>query len=164
MGRPGTRRGAHHRARDVQRRIVDDARAGLPPAFSGAGQNLAAAAMLHRTMPEPSTTEGRHIQGELKGLLEDAVVQQAESSASRRRGDPSEHHATPSRHVREASVHTERTRDGTPAAPDCLDDEQHRRDCRARLEERVCRGYHPRRGGRYNCEENRSPSPEPPGP
>jgi hypothetical protein len=29
--------GARHRARDVQRRIIDDARAGLPPAFSGAG-------------------------------------------------------------------------------------------------------------------------------
>jgi hypothetical protein len=28
----------------------------------------------------------------------------------------------------------------------------------------VCRGYHPRRGGRYNSEEDRSPSPEPPGP
>jgi hypothetical protein len=38
--------GACHRAQDVQRRIVDDARAGLPPAFSGASQNLAAAAML----------------------------------------------------------------------------------------------------------------------
>jgi hypothetical protein len=65
---------AHHRARDVQRRIVDDARAALPPAFSGAGQNQAAAVMLLRTMPEPSTTEGRRIQGELKGLLEDATV------------------------------------------------------------------------------------------
>jgi hypothetical protein len=38
--------GARHRARDVQCRIIDDARAGLPPAFSGADQNLAAAAML----------------------------------------------------------------------------------------------------------------------
>jgi hypothetical protein len=38
--------GARHQARDIQRRIVDDARAGLPPAFNGAGQNLAAAAML----------------------------------------------------------------------------------------------------------------------
>jgi hypothetical protein len=66
--------GARHRARDVQRRIIDDARAGLPPAFSGAGQNLAAAAMLLRTMPEPSTTEGRRIQGKLKDLLENAVV------------------------------------------------------------------------------------------
>jgi hypothetical protein len=76
--------GARHRAWDVQRRIIDDARAGLPSAFSGAGQNLAAAAMLLRTMPEPSTTEARRIQGELKGLLEDAAVRQAESSASRR--------------------------------------------------------------------------------
>jgi hypothetical protein len=50
--------GARHRAQDVQRRIIDDARAGLPPAFNGAGQNLAAAAMLLRTMLEPSTTEG----------------------------------------------------------------------------------------------------------
>jgi hypothetical protein len=50
--------GARHRARDVQRRIFDDARAGLPPAFSGADQNLAVAAMLLQTMPEPSTTEG----------------------------------------------------------------------------------------------------------
>jgi hypothetical protein len=28
----------------------------------------------------------------------------------------------------------------------------------------VRRGYHPRRGGRYDGEEDRSPSPEPPGP
>jgi hypothetical protein len=66
--------------------------------------------------------------------------------------------------MREASVHTERTRDGTPAAPARLGDEQHHRDRRARLEERVRRGYHPRRGGRYDREEDRSPSPEPPGP
>jgi hypothetical protein len=155
--------GARHRARDVQRHIVDNARAGLPPAFSGAGQNLAAAAMLLRIMPEPSTTEGRRIHGELKGLLEDAAVRRAESSASRRRGCPSEHRATSSRRMREASAHTERTRDGTPAAPDRLGSEQHRRDRRARLEERVHRGYHPRRGGRYDSEEDRSPSPEPPG-
>jgi hypothetical protein len=66
--------GARHRAWDVQRRIIDDARARLPPAFSGAGQNLAAAAMLLRTMSEPSTIEGRRIQGELKDLLENVVV------------------------------------------------------------------------------------------
>jgi hypothetical protein len=52
---------ACHQARDVQRRIVDDARARLPPASSGVGQNLAATAMLLRAMPEPSTTEGRRI-------------------------------------------------------------------------------------------------------
>jgi hypothetical protein len=50
--------GARHRARDVQRRIIDDVRAGLPPAFNGAGQSLAIAAMLLRTMLEPSTTKG----------------------------------------------------------------------------------------------------------
>jgi hypothetical protein len=155
---------ARHRAQDVQRHIVDDARAGLPPAFSGAGQNLAAAAMLLRTMPEPSTTEGQCIQGELKDLLEDAAVRQDESSASQRRGCPSEHCVTYSRRMREASIRTERTRDGTTAAPDCLGDEQHRRDCRARLEERMHRGYHPRRGGCYDSEEDRSPSPEPPSP
>jgi hypothetical protein len=156
--------GAHHRARDVQHRIIDDARAGLPPAFSGAGQNLAAAAMLLWTMPEPSTTEGRHIQGELKGLLEDAAVRRAESSASRGRGAPSEHRAASSRRMCEASVHTEHTGDSTPAARDRLGDKQHHCDHRVRLEEKVHRGYHPRRGGRYDTEEDQSPSPEPPGP
>jgi hypothetical protein len=37
---------ARHQAQDVQRRITDDARARLPPASSGVGQNLAAAAIL----------------------------------------------------------------------------------------------------------------------
>jgi hypothetical protein len=101
--------GARHQARDVQRRIIDDARAGLPPAFNEAGQNLAAAAMLLQTMPEPSPTEGRCIQGELKDLLENATVRRAECFASRRRGCPSEHHATSSRHMQEALVHTEHT-------------------------------------------------------
>jgi hypothetical protein len=65
---------ARHRAQDVHHRIVDNARAALPPAVSGSGQDLAAAAMLLRTMPEPSTTKGRRIQGELKDLLEGAAV------------------------------------------------------------------------------------------
>jgi hypothetical protein len=79
---------ARHLAQDVQHRIADDARARLPPASSGVGQNLAAAAILLRAMPEPSTTEGRRIQGELKNLLEGAAVRRAESSASRRQGYP----------------------------------------------------------------------------
>jgi hypothetical protein len=87
---------ACYRARDVQHRIIDDARARLPPASSGVGQNLAAAAMLLRAMPEPSTIEGQRIQGELKNLLEDAAVRWAKSSASRRQGCPSEHRATTS--------------------------------------------------------------------
>jgi hypothetical protein len=156
--------GARHRARDIQRCIIDDARAGLPPAFSRAGQNLSAAAMLLRTMPEPSTTEGRRIQGKLKGLLEDATVRRADSSASRRQGDPSEHCAASSQRMCETSVHTEHTGDRTPAARDRLGDEQHRHDRRTRLEEKVRRGYHPRRRGRCDSKEDQSPSPEPPGP
>jgi hypothetical protein len=38
------------------------------------------------------------------------------------------------------------------------------RDRRARLEEKVRQGYHPRRGGHYDSKEDRSPSPEPLGP
>jgi hypothetical protein len=156
--------GACHRARDVQRRIINNARAALPPTVSGSGQDLAAAAMLLRTMPEPSTTEGRRIKGELKNLLEGAAVQRAESSTSRRRADPSEHHATSSRRMREASVHPERMRDEAPAAWDRLGNEHHHHDHRACLDEKVRRGYHPRRGGRCDSEEDQSRSPEPPGP
>jgi hypothetical protein len=112
-------------------------------------------------MPEPSTTEGRRIQGELKNLLEDAAVQRAESSASQRQGYPPEHRAATSRFMREASVHTGRTRDISPAAPGRLGNEHHRHDRRAHLDERVRRGYHPRRGGCYDSEVDRSPSPEP---
>jgi hypothetical protein len=93
-----------------QHRIADDVRVRPPPASSGVGQNLAAAAMLLRAMPEPSTTEGRRIQGELKNLLEGTAVRRAESSASRRQGHPSEHRAATSQFMREASVYTGRTR------------------------------------------------------
>jgi hypothetical protein len=66
--------------------------------------------------------------------------------------------------MREASIHTKHTEDRTPAALDRLGNEQHRHNRRACLEERVHRGYHPRRGGHYDSEEDRNPSPEPPGP
>jgi hypothetical protein len=155
---------ACRQAQDVQHCIADNVRARLPPASSGVSQNLAAAAILLRAMSEPSTTEGWRIQRELKNLLEDAAVRRAESSASQRQGYPPKHRAATSRFMREASVHTGRTRDTTPAASGRLSNEHHRRDRRAHLDEKVRRGYHPRRGGRYDSEEDRSPSPEPPGP
>jgi hypothetical protein len=114
-------------------------------------------------MPEPSTTEGRRIQGELKNLLEDVAVRRAESSTSRRQGYPSEHRAATSQFMREASVHTGRTRNTAPAAPDRLGNEYHQRNRRTHLDERVRRGYHPRHGGRYDSGEDQSPSPEPSG-
>jgi hypothetical protein len=134
-----------------------------PPASSGVGQNQVAAAMLLCVMPEPSTTEGRRIQGELKNLLEGAAVRRAESSASRRQGYPSEHRTATSRFMREASVHTGCTRNTAPAAPGRLGNEHHHHSRRAHLNERIRRGYHPRRGGRYDSGEDRSPSLELPG-
>jgi hypothetical protein len=149
-------REARHLPQGIQHRIADDVRARPPPASSGVGQNLAAAAILLRAMSEPSTTEGRCIQGELKNLLEDAAVRWAESFASRRQGYPSEHRAATSRFVREASVHTGRTRNMAPAAPGRLGNEHHHRNRQAHFDERVCRGYHPRCGGRYDSGEDQS--------
>jgi hypothetical protein len=65
--------------------------------------------------------------------------------------------------MRKASVHTGRTRNTAPAAPGRLGNEHHHRNHRAHLDEKVRRGYHPRRGGRYDSGEDLSPSPEPPG-
>jgi hypothetical protein len=47
--------------------------------------------------------------------------------------------------------------------PGRLGNEHHHHNRQAHLDERVRRGYHPRRGGRYDSGEDRSPSPEPPG-
>jgi hypothetical protein len=85
-----------HLPQGFQHCIVDDVRVRPPLTSSGVGQNLVAAAMLLRAMPEPSTTEGRRIQGALKNLLEDAAVRRAKSSSSRRQGYPSEHRAATS--------------------------------------------------------------------
>jgi hypothetical protein len=47
-----------------------------------ASQKLIAAAMLLRAMPAPSTPEARNLHHEAQALIEQAAVQQAESSAS----------------------------------------------------------------------------------
>ena len=73
----------------MHRRINNDEGSEQPPIFNHASQNIAATAMLVRALPEPSTTEGRLVRGELRDLLETAAVQQAESSASQRREDTS---------------------------------------------------------------------------
>jgi hypothetical protein len=58
-----------------------------PPLFRRVSQNLAAAAMLLRSYPKPATSEERQMHQQLKVLLEAAVAQQAESSASCQRSD-----------------------------------------------------------------------------
>jgi hypothetical protein len=48
-----------------------------------ASQKLIAAATLLRAMPAPSTPEARNLHREAQALIEQAAMQQAESSASR---------------------------------------------------------------------------------
>ena len=80
-------RGARGRAREVYRQIVGDEEPELPVSrFPRAGQNVVAATMLLRNMLEPSNSQARHIRDEVQTLLQVAAAQQAESSASRRRG------------------------------------------------------------------------------
>lgn len=61
--------------------------------------------MLLCNMPEPSNSQERHIRDEVHGLLHVAAAQQAESSASQRRGAATEKCPEPARHEREVSVH-----------------------------------------------------------
>ena len=94
----------------MHHRIHNDEGSEQPPIFNRASQNIAAAAMLVRAMPEPSTAEGRRVRGELRDLLETAAVQQAESSASRRHGGVSNLPTAPPRQDREASARPEPAR------------------------------------------------------
>jgi hypothetical protein len=98
---------ARHGARNIYRRINIDEGGDQPPFFARASQNIATVAMLLRTMLEPSTAEGQQVHNELRGLLECTVVQQAESSTSRRREPEAEPLVAPSRQEREALVRPE---------------------------------------------------------
>jgi hypothetical protein len=66
--------GTRAKARDVQRRIMEDNAAAAPLALNRASQSLAVAAIILCTMPKPSTTEGCRIHGEHWELLECAAV------------------------------------------------------------------------------------------
>jgi hypothetical protein len=55
------------------------------PELQTAGEKLVAAAYLLQAMPEPSTPSGHNLRREAQELIEQAAVQQAESSASRMR-------------------------------------------------------------------------------
>jgi hypothetical protein len=64
-------------------RINADFNVNNPDTPPRASQKLIAAAMLLRAMPAPSTPEARNLHREVQALIEQAAVQQAESSASR---------------------------------------------------------------------------------
>jgi hypothetical protein len=129
-------------------------------------------------MPAPSTPEARNLHREAQALIEQATVQQAESSASRIRQQGSARDDGGAQGL-EVSVHVGGAAE-RPANPGCtpvreriLDTREQAQDGDARnvinarrtgnTETRVAAGYHPRRGGRYDSREDRSPTPEPPG-
>jgi hypothetical protein len=139
-------------------------------------QKLIAAVALLRAMPAPSTHEARNLHREARALVEQAVVQQAESLASRIRhlgsaqndGDAQ----GPEASVRTGGV-TERpgNQGRTPVKERILDTRGQAKDGDARnvinarrtgnAEARAAAGYRPRRGGCYDSREDCSPTPEP---
>jgi hypothetical protein len=128
-------------------------------------------------MSAPSTPEARNLHREVHALIEQAAVQQAESSASRirqqgdARGDGAAQGAEPSVHAGEAAGRPANSRRAT--AKERLLDTRRALDGDARnvfnarrtsrADARAAVGYHPRRGGRYDSGEDRSPTLEPPG-
>jgi hypothetical protein len=170
------------RARELGRhardRINADFNVDDPSTPPRASQKLIAAATLLRAMPAPSTPEARNLHREAQSLIEQAAVQQAESSASRIRqqGSARDDEGTQGP---EPSVHTGGAA-GRPANPGCTPAKERLLDTRGQAQDgdarniinarrtgnaetRATSGYHPRRGGRYDSREDRSPMPEPPG-
>jgi hypothetical protein len=122
--------------------------------------------------------EARNLHRKAQVLIEQAAMQQAESSASRIRQQGSARDDGGAQGP-EASVHAggraERpTNPGrTPVRERILDTRGQAQDGDARnvinarqmgnTETRAATGYHPRRGGRYDSWEDGSPTPKPPG-
>jgi hypothetical protein len=164
--------------RQARDRINADFNVDDPDTPPRACQKLIAAATLLRAMPAPSTPGAQNLHREAQALIEQAAVQQAESSASRirqqgsTRDDGGAQGPKPSVHaggVAERPANPGRT----PAKERLLDTRGQAQDGDARnvinarqagnAETRAAAGYHPRRGGRYDSWEDRSPTPEPPG-
>jgi hypothetical protein len=74
---------ARELGRQARDRINADFNVNNPDTPPRASQKLIAAATLLRAMPAPSTPEARNLHREAQALIEQAAVQQAESSASR---------------------------------------------------------------------------------
>jgi hypothetical protein len=169
---------ARELGRQARDRINADFNVDDPDTPPRASQKLIAPATLLRAMPAPSTPEAQNLHREAQALIEQAAVQQAESSASRIRQQGSARDnggaqgPEPSVHaggVAESPANPGRT----PTQERLLDTRVQAQDGDARnvinarqagnAETRATVGYHPRRGGRYDSREDRSPTPEPPG-
>jgi hypothetical protein len=164
--------------KQARERINTDFDVDNPNTPPRASQKLVAAATLLRAMPAPSTPEARNLQRKAQALMEQAAVQQAESSASRirqqgsARDDGGAQGPEPSVHA--GGVAERPANHGcTPVRERILDTHGQAQDGDARnvinarrtgnAETRATAGYHPRRGGRYDSREDRPPTPEPPG-
>jgi hypothetical protein len=90
--------------RQARERINDDFNIDDPHTPPKASQKLIAAATLLRAMLEPSTLEAHNLHREAQALIEQAAVQQAESSASHIRNQ-SNVRGDGDAHDQEASVH-----------------------------------------------------------
>jgi hypothetical protein len=103
-----TARGAHAQAaaRIARERILADDNVDKPLELKTAGEKLVATAYLLQAMPEPSTPLGRNLRREAQVLIEQAAVQQAESSASRMRSTVPKPAGGTAHQDHEASVHT----------------------------------------------------------
>jgi hypothetical protein len=173
-------RGEHARelGRQARGRIKADFNVDDPSTPPRASQKLIAAATLLRAMPAPSMPEARNLHREAQALIEQATVQQAESSESRirqhgsARDDGGAQGPEPSVHMGGAAERP--TNPGrTPAKERLLNTRGQAQDGDAHnvinarrtgnMETRTTAGYHPRRGGRYDSREDRSTTPEPPG-
>jgi hypothetical protein len=169
---------ARELGRQARGRINTDFNVNDPSTPPRASQKLVAAATLLRAMPAPSTLEARNLYREARALIKQAAVQQVESSASRirqqesARDDESAQGPKPSVHTGGAAERPANP-GRMPAKERLLDTRGQAQDGDARnvintrrtgnAETRAAAGYHPRRGGRYDSREDRSPTPEPPG-
>jgi hypothetical protein len=127
-------------------------------------------------MPAPSTPKARNLHCEAQALIEQAAVQQAESSASRirqqgsARDDGGAQGPEPSVHAGGAAERPANP-GRTPVRERILDTRGQTQDGDARNvinarrtgngETRATADYHPRRGGRYDSRDYRSPTSEP---
>jgi hypothetical protein len=164
--------------RQARDRINADFNVNNPDTPPRASQKLIAVTTLLRAMPAPLTPEARNLHCEAQALIEQAAVQQAKSSASRirkqgsARDDGGAQGPEPSVHAGGAAERPANP-GRTPAKERLLDTHGQAQDGNAHnvintrragnAEARAAAGYHPRRGGRYDSGEDRSPTPEPPG-
>jgi hypothetical protein len=164
--------------KQARERINADFDVDNPSTPPRASQKLITAATLLRAMPATLTPEARNLHREAQALIEQAVVQQAESSASRIRQQGSTRDDGGAQGPK-ASIHVggatgqPANQGWTPVRERILDTRGQAQDDDARnvinarrtgnVEARVAAGYHPRRGGCHDSREDRSLTLEPPG-